>query len=329
MQTLSYPQSGPLTPAASADAIQDGFDTLASNHLGAAQPSYATEGMLWVKEVSSTLDEIYFYDGANSILVASFNPTTHALIETELAANQVTVAEIEQIAQGIMLGRTSASTGNVEKLTAAQVMALLPDFVGDSGSGGTAGRVPAPAAGDTAAGKFLKANGTWAAPPSGTEAGAYGFFAMETAPAGWLECYGQNVSRSTYASLFAAIGTVHGIGNGSTTFTLPDLRGRVIAGWDSMGGSSANRLTGITGSVNGDTFAAVGGEEGHALTGPENGPHTHGQAKYPGTSSSGQNMVGTANGSGTPTQVQTASDGSGDGHNTVQPTIIGLICIKY
>lgn len=323
MQTLSYPQAGPLLPGPHAEAIQNGFDTLASNHLGATAPSYATEGMIWIKEVSATLDEEYFYDGASWILTRSFNPTTHALVETELAANQVTVAELEQIAQGIMLGRTSASTGNVEKLTAAQVMALLPDFVGDSGAGGTAGRVPAPAAGDTAAGKFLKANGLWTAPPSGTEPGAYGFFAMETAPSGWLECYGQNVSRTTYANLFAAIGTVFGVGNGSTTFTLPDLRGRVIAGWDFMGGVSANRLTGIPGSVNGDTFGATGGEEGHALTSAENGPHTH-TGGVNGTFFTGSDTSkpgGTAGATG--------SSGSGTAHNTVQPTMIGLGCIKY
>ena len=55
-------------------------------------------------------------------------------------------------------------------------------------------------------------------------------FAGATAPAGALFCYGQTVSRTTYAGLFAAIGTTHGGGDGSTTFNLPDLRGRVVAG---------------------------------------------------------------------------------------------------
>lgn len=321
-QANTIPQSGPKSGAEMADAIQDAIDAINSGHLGATEPSYKTEGMRWVKEVSSTLNEIYDYDGANWILRASYNPTTHVLISTELADNQVVVAKLEQIAQGIMLGRSSASTGNVEKLTSAQVMAMLPNFVGDSGSGGTAGRVPAPAAGDAAASKFLKADGTWAAPPSGTEPGQYGYFAMEAPPAGWLECYGQNVSRSTYANLFAAIGTVFGIGNGSTTFTLPDLRGRVIAGLDDMGGVSADRLTGISGSVNGDTFGAAGGEEGHALTSAENGPHTHAGATFAGSGTTGTGGGGALNGS-------TGSSGSGTAHNNVQPTIIGLICIKY
>lgn len=67
-------------------------------------------------------------------------------------------------------------------------------------------------------------------------------FAGSATPSGWLLCLGQNVSRSSYAALFAAIGTTHGPGDGSTTFTLPDLRGRVIAGKDNMGGDPAGRL---------------------------------------------------------------------------------------
>ena len=55
-------------------------------------------------------------------------------------------------------------------------------------------------------------------------------YAGKTAPEGWLLCDGSAVSRTTYAALYAAIGTTYGAGNGSTTFTLPDLRGRVPAG---------------------------------------------------------------------------------------------------
>ncbi len=55
--------------------------------------------------------------------------------------------------------------------------------------------------------------------------------------------YGQAISRTTYATLFSLVGTTFGSGDGSTTFNLPDLRGRVIAGLDNMGGSSAARLS--------------------------------------------------------------------------------------
>lgn len=67
-------------------------------------------------------------------------------------------------------------------------------------------------------------------------------FCGATPPDGWLICDGSAVSRATYARLFAVIGTTFGSGNGTTTFSLPDGRGRVIAGKDNMGGTAANRL---------------------------------------------------------------------------------------
>ena len=97
-------------------------------------------------------------------------------------------------------------------------------------------------------------------------------FAGTTAPSSYLMCFGQAVSRTTYSALFAAIGTTYGSGDGSTTFNLPDLRGRVIAGQDDMGGTSANRLTS---PINGDTLGAAGGSESHTLTTNEMPSHTH------------------------------------------------------
>ena len=70
-------------------------------------------------------------------------------------------------------------------------------------------------------------------------------FAGSTAPTNWLMCDGRStgILRTTYASLFAVIGTTYGAGDGSTTFNLPDLRGRTIAGLDNMGGTDAGRLS--------------------------------------------------------------------------------------
>lgn len=80
-----------------------------------------------------------------------------------IANNAVTLAKMATISTANFLGRTTAGTGNVESLTATQATALLNGMVGDSGSGGTKGLVPAPASGDAAAGKYLKADGTWTA----------------------------------------------------------------------------------------------------------------------------------------------------------------------
>jgi microcystin-dependent protein len=82
-------------------------------------------------------------------------------------------------------------------------------------------------------------------------------FAGAAVPAGYLLAFGQAISRTNYAGLFAVCGTTYGVGDGSTTFNLPDLRGRVAAGKDNMGGSAAGRLSG------GTTLGAALGAETH------------------------------------------------------------------
>lgn len=79
---------------------------------------------------------------------------------------------------------------------------------------------------------------------SGMPSGAVAHFAMNTAPTGWLKANGGAVSRTTYADLFAAIGTTFGVGDGSTTFTLPDLRGEFLRGWDDGRGADSGRSFG-------------------------------------------------------------------------------------
>lgn len=101
---------------------------------------------------------------------------------------------------------------------------------------------------------------------SGVPAGVCVPYAGASAPEGWLLAYGQTVSRTTYAALFAEISTTYGSGDGSTTFNLPDYRGRAPFGKDDMGGSAAGRLnnTGINGTTQnpvGTTLGATGGSD--------------------------------------------------------------------
>lgn len=88
----------------------------------------------------------------------------------------------------------------------------------------------------------------------------------DTPDPGWLFAYGQAISRTTYSALFAKFGTKYGVGDGTTTFNLPDKRGRASFGKDDMGGTSANRITGQAGGWNGDVLGAAGGSETHTLT---------------------------------------------------------------
>lgn len=92
-----------------------------------------------------------------------------------------------------------------------------------------------------------------------TPAGAVQFFAMDTAPVGWLKANGAAVSRTSYASLYAAIGTRFGAGDGKTTFNLPDLRGEFLRAYDDGRGVDGSRKLGTTQS---DTVQRMTGEIG-------------------------------------------------------------------
>jgi microcystin-dependent protein len=87
--------------------------------------------------------------------------------------------------------------------------------------------------------------------------------------------FGQAINRVTYATLFALVGTTFGVGDGSTTFNVPDLRGRSVFGLDNMGGSAASRITVAGGNFDGTVRGAAGGAENHTLTTPEIPSHSH------------------------------------------------------
>lgn len=147
------------------------------------------------------------------------------------------------------------------------------------------------------------------------------FTARSTAPAGWLMCYGQAVSRTTYALLFTAIGTTYGTGDGSTTFNVPDLRGRVAAGKDDMGGSAASRLTSTHFGTSAAALGAVGGSESHTLTSAQIPAHSHpvGDAGGGTGSASGGGKFFAGTGASTNTANST---GGGNAHPNVQPTMV-------
>lgn len=145
-------------------------------------------------------------------------------------------------------------------------------------------------------------------------------FAGSTAPGGFLLRYGQAVSRATYASLFGAIGTAHGVGDGSTTFNVPDLRGRTIAGIYNMGGVAASRLTTAAGGVDGATLGAVGGAQTHTLTTAQIPSHAHPVYGQVSSGSGGSNVNAATTGSNYTADNATAAAGGSGAHPNVQPT---------
>lgn len=159
-------------------------------------------------------------------------------------------------------------------------------------------------------------------------------------PSGYLLEDGSLISRVTYARLFEAIGTTYGVGDGSTTFKLPDSRGRVDV------------ASGTGSSLSSRTLAAIGGEENHTLTQGEMPSHTHTQNahSHSGTgvingtngatgsnktiradvidsiSSTDSCSVGITTASGTATNQNT---GGGSAHNNMQPYLVAHRIIKF
>jgi len=170
----------------------------------------------------------------------------------------------------------------------------------------------------------------------GVPPGTIAFTGGSTADVGWALLDGAAISRTTYPALFARYGTTFGAGNGSTTFNLPDIRGRVIAGKDNMGGVSADRLVG-SGSVNGDILGSVGGFEVHVLLPGEMPVHTHGvtdpghihsvglRTDYASTGSTGGMNSGGGSSQNTvsaTTGITIQNAGANGGHPNIQPTIV-------
>lgn len=147
-------------------------------------------------------------------------------------------------------------------------------------------------------------------------AGVISMYAGSTAPSGWLICNGSAVSRTTYSRLFSAIGTTYGAGNGSTTFNLPNLKGRVPVGLD-------------TSQTEFNSLGKTGGEKKHTLTINEMPEHNH----QINTNQSGtgqwwslqiQNLERSSSGG-----YGTNETGGGQSHNNLQPYITVNYIISY
>jgi microcystin-dependent protein len=137
-----------------------------------------------------------------------------------------------------------------------------------------------------------------------------------TAPSGYLLCDGSAVSRTTYSALFTAIGTAFGAGDGSTTFNVPDLRGRSPLGSGTGSGLTARSI------------GQTGGEENHALSVAELASHEHSYNRdMPDINLGLQSGTETLRVQGNQNN-STGSTGSGTAHNTMHPYTVTNFIIK-
>lgn len=147
------------------------------------------------------------------------------------------------------------------------------------------------------------------------------FGSTATEPTGFAFCNGQALSRATEAALFAVIGTSYG-SSSTGTFATPDMRGRIAAGLDNLGGTSANRITSTAADTLGGTFGIestsqavtiTGSVSSHTLSIAEMPAHTHTIAGFADETIDDQN--GLAAGKAAQTTTATSnSQGGGGGH---------------
>lgn len=194
--------------------------------------------------------------------------------------------------------------------------------------------------------------------PAVLPAGIMQMFAGSTAPTGWLICDGSTVSRRIYSDLFKVIGTTYGSGDSNTTFTLPDMRGRVPMGVGQGVGLTNRTLASTTGAESvaisttelpsHNHTASDSGHSHTASSGNDSPDHTHG-IQYVGSSGAGYGLYDTGSGRSSGylysqgatarhthaitvntgySSISVGNTGSGSAHNNMQPSIAINFIIK-
>ena len=169
-------------------------------------------------------------------------------------------------------------------------------------------------------GQFLKTNGSGILSfTSSIPIGTVLPFAGSSLPAnGWLFCNGQAINRTTYSALFTTIGTTYGVGDGSLTFNIPDMRGRVPAGLDVDSSGFALRITVTASDVSGTVLGSTGGTQTHTLTAGE----LPTSATYRNFTSEGGQGGTASSGLAQYVSISALTGANDEPHLNLQPTII-------
>ncbi len=274
----------------------------AQNFSGATLDAALDKIVLMVQQIQT-----YAFDRNLSYRINSYLP--------EVEAN----TQLEPLQPGyIWMGATGGGVEAVELEQDPDVSTLRSELANDSPDTNGAGLIgyynPATLASTTVKDALDEIYENYQLIPPGF----IGEFGGTSAPDGWLLCDGTAVSRTTYAALFAAIGTTWGVGNGSTTFNIPDFRRRVSVG---SGGSG----TGTLGNATGNT----GGAETHTMTEAELVGHTHDLLLTINEQGSTSSVPSQSNTVAFNTITRTTeSTGDGDPFNIMQPSAVVTKIIK-
>ena len=226
----------------------------------------------------------------------SITPTAARILTTATAVNIIAAMPGYQVGSHFEFSIFNLAAFDVT-LAAGVGVALVGDQVVNSGNKIWRCRI------DSATTVTIRSESQAVVPVPAVPAGEVSMYAGSTAPVGYLFCNGGAVSRTTYAALFIAIGTAWGAGDGTTTFGLPDMRGRAPIG------------AGTGSGLSGRSLASLGGAETHSLTNDESPSHTH---TYSDLSGSGTSEFG-PNGTFGPGTSSTSATGGGAAHNNMQP----------
>ena len=212
-----------LFPATRAD-LNNAFVALASNSSGDAEPGTTYANQWWYETDTNTLK---LRNEANSAWIE--------IATLDQSSNNV----LSITTQGFTLGATAITASGTE-------INLLNDLTRGSIIYGNASGVTSELVKGAAA-TVLTSDGTdisWAASGGAVPAGTVIYHAANTPPTDFIKANGAAISRTTYSNLFTAIGTTFGVGDGSTTFNVPDLRGEFPRGWDDSRGIDSGRSFG-------------------------------------------------------------------------------------
>ena len=262
-------------------------------------------------------------------VTGAINATHGALDAAATFAGAITASAAEiNVLAGISTGLTStdlsvldgitASTANLNLVGTLPVVGTLTEgsvVVGNSSSVASAVAIGA-------SGTVLTSDGTtisWG-DGFGTPTGAVIYHAANTPPSGYIKADGSAVSRSTYATLFLVIGTTYGVGDGSSTFNVPDLRGEFIRGWDDSRGIDSGRSFGSAQADELKSHNHIGGF-------PRAEGFTYSNGRY-GTDEA--NTTGSFSSSSTGTHDLLYPLTSSTGGTDTRPRNVSLLaCIKY